>query len=198
MSARILAGRGAMFGTLAAGMFLLAVVIAALLYLKVPQAPLLLIGMALAGTLGLLLLQRPLAATLIAWFLTLLPPGDLRIDESAYALAANGAVAAALGVGMAQAVGRPVSIRWNATCLLVLLYILWSAVTMLWAPDLIEARRKLVSWTISFILLLMIINQLRSLNALDRFMNILSIIGWFLVACAIYTIFFGGMISGRG
>jgi putative inorganic carbon (HCO3(-)) transporter len=197
MSARILAGRGAMFGTLAAGMFLLAVVIAALLHLKDPLAPLLLIGMAVAGTLGLLLLQRPLAATLIAWFLILLPPGDLRIDESAYALAANGAVAAALGAGMAQAVGRPGSIRWNATCLLVLLYILWGAVTMLWAPDLIEARRKLVSWTISFILFLMIINQLKSLNALDRFMKILSIIGWLLVACAIYTIFFGDYDFGQ-
>jgi hypothetical protein len=116
-----------MFGALAAGMFLLAVVIAALLHLKEPLAPLLLIGMAVAGSLGLLLLQRPLAATLIAWFLTLLPPGDLRIDESAYALAANRAVVAALGVGMAQVVGRPGSSRWNATCLLVLLYILWGA-----------------------------------------------------------------------
>lgn len=192
MSARILAGRGTMFGTLAAGMFLLAVVIAALLLLREPLAPLALIVMAVAGTLGLLLLQRPLAATLIAWFLILLPPGDLRIDESAYALVANGAVAAALGVGMVQAVGRPGSIRWNATSLLALLYILWGAVTMLWAPDLIEARRKLVSWTISFILLLTIVNQLRSLDALDKFMKMLSIMGWILVICAIYTILFGG------
>lgn len=191
MSAGILAGRGATFGTLAAGMLLLAVVVVALLQLREPLAPLLLIGMAVAGTLGLLMLQRPLATTLIAWFLILLPPGDLRINESAYALAANGAVAAALGVGMARAVSRPGPIRWNATCLLVLLYILWGAVTMLWAPDLIEARRKLVSWTIGFILLLTIINQLRSLDALDRFMKMLSLMGWLLVACAIYTIFFG-------
>ncbi|TCR61530.1 O-antigen ligase family protein [Bosea sp. BK604] len=191
MSARILAGRGAIVGTLAAGMFLFGVVIAALLHLKEPLAPLLLIGMAVAGTLGLLVLQRPFAAALIAWFLVLLPPGDLRIDESAYALASNAAIAAALGVAMVQAVGRPGSIRWNATCLLVLLYIVWGGVTMLWAPDLIEARRKLVSWTISFILLITIINQIKSINSLDDFMKMLRIMGWFLVACAVYTILFG-------
>jgi hypothetical protein len=107
MSAGILAGRGAMFGTLAAGMALLALVIVGLLFLKDPLAPLLLIGMAVAGTLGLLLLQRPFTATLIAWFLILLPPGDLRFDETTYTLAANGAVLAALGAGTAQAMGRP-------------------------------------------------------------------------------------------
>lgn len=191
MSAGTWAARSTMFGILAAGMVLLAVVIAGLLYLRDPLAPLLLIGMAVAGALGLLLLQRPLTTTLIAWFLILLPPGDLRFDEGAYTLAANGAVAAALGVGVARAVGRPISIRWNATCLLVLLYILWGAVTMLWAPDLIEARRKLVAWTISFILLLMITNQLRSLDALDRFMKMLNLMGWLLVTCAIFTILFG-------
>lgn len=191
MSAATWAARSTMLGILAAGTALLTVVIAGLLFLKDPMAPVLLIGMAVAGTLGLLLLQRPLTTTLIAWFLILVPPGDLRFDGDAYALAANGAVAAALGVGVARAVGRPISIRWNATCLLVLLYILWGAVTMLWAPDLIEARRKLVAWTISFILLLMITNQLRSLDALDRFMKMLSLMGWLLVACAIFTILFG-------
>jgi putative inorganic carbon (hco3(-)) transporter len=177
MSAGSWMGRNAMFAILAAGMVLLAVVVAGLLFLRNPLAPLLLIGVAVAGAVGLLLLQRPLTTTLIAWFLILLPPGDLRFDEGAYTLAANGAVAATLGVGMARAMGRPISIRWNATCLLVLLYILWGAVTMLWAPDLIEARRKLVAWTISFILLLMITNQLRSLDALDRFMKMLSTMG---------------------
>lgn len=190
MNAGIWAGRNAMLGILAAGMVALAVVIAGLLLLRDPLAPLLLIGLAVAGTLGLLLLRRPFTTTLIAWFLILLPPGELRFSEGAYTLAANGAVAAALGVGLARAMGRPVSIRWNATCLLVLLYILWGAVTMLWAPDLIEARRKLVVWTTSFILLLMITNQLRSLDALDRFMKMLSLMGWLLVSCAIYTLLF--------
>lgn len=191
MSAGIWAARSTMLGILAAGMVLLAVVIAGLLLLKDPLAPLLLIGLAVVGTLGLLLLQRPLTTTLIAWFLILLPPGDLRFDEGAYTLAANGAVAGTLGVGIARAMGRPISIRWNATCLLVLLYILWGAVTLLWAPDLVEARRKLVAWTISFILLLMVTNQLRSLDALDRFMKMLSLMGWLLVACAIFTMLFG-------
>lgn len=191
MSAGIWAARSTMLGILAAGMVLLAVVIAGLLLLKDPLAPLLLIGLAVVGTLGLLLLQRPLTTTLIAWFLILLPPGDLRFDEGAYTLAANGAIAGTLGVGIARAMGRPISIRWNATCLLVLLYILWGAVTLLWAPDLVEARRKLVAWTISFILLLMVTNQLRSLDALDRFMKMLSLMGWLLVACAIFTMLFG-------
>lgn len=70
MSARILAGRGAMFGTLTAGMFLLAVVIAALLHLMEPLAPLLLIGVAVAVTLGLLLFVSSRSAVLLGlrWY----------------------------------------------------------------------------------------------------------------------------------
>ena len=69
MSARILAGRGAMFGTLAAGI-LLAVVIAALLHLMEPRAPLLLIGVAVAVTLGLLLFVSSRSAVLLGlrWY----------------------------------------------------------------------------------------------------------------------------------
>ncbi|MDF2809567.1 MAG: hypothetical protein K0S56_598 [Microvirga sp.] len=68
MSASILAGRGAMFGTLAAGMFLLAALIAAVLLLKVPLAPLLLIGVAVAVTLGLLLFVSSCSA--VPWWPT--------------------------------------------------------------------------------------------------------------------------------
>lgn len=69
MSARILAGRGAMFGTLAARI-LLAVVIAALLHLMEPRAPLLLIGVAVAVTLGLLPFVSSRSAVLLGprWY----------------------------------------------------------------------------------------------------------------------------------
>jgi putative inorganic carbon (HCO3(-)) transporter len=168
---------------------LLLLVAVGLVVLKDPLGPTLVIGVAVAATIGLLLLQRPLTATLLAAFLLLLPPGDLRVEEI-YMLAANGAVVAALGVWLVWVLSEAKTFKWNPTCLFVALYIAWGLVTLLWAPDLLESRRKLIAWTFSFILLLLICNQMRSLPAVDRFMRMLALMGWLMIFCGGYTVLF--------
>ena len=168
---------------------LLSLVALGLLVLKDPFGPVLVIGLAVVVTIGLLLLPNPLTATLLAAFLLLLPPGDLRV-EGIYMLAANGAVVAALGVWLVWTLNGTETIKWNPTCLLVALYIAWGLVTLLWAPDLVESRRKLIAWTFSLILLLLICNQVRSLPAVDRFMRMLALMGWLMIFCGAYTILF--------
>ena len=168
---------------------LLSLVALGLVVLKDPLGPILVIGVAIAATIGLLLLPNPLTATLLAAFLLLLPPGDLRV-EGIYTLAANCAVAAALGVWLVRALNGTETFKWNPTCLLVALYIAWGLVTLLWAPDLVESRRKLIAWTFSLILLLLICNQVRSLSAVDRFMRMLALMGWLMIFCGTYTVLF--------
>lgn len=168
---------------------LLSLVALGLVVLKDPLGPMLVIGMAITATIGLLLLPNPLAATLLAAFLLLLPPGDLRV-EGIYSPAANFAVLAALGAWFVRALNGTETFKWNPTCLLVALYIAWGLVTLLWAPDLVESRRKIVAWTCSLILLLLICNQVRSLSAVDRFMRMLASMGWLMIFCGLYTVLF--------
>lgn len=196
MTRASLAGTAGRAGAAAAALLLLALVVAGLLVLRAPLAPLLVICAAVAATIGLVLLQRPLLTLFIAIFLILLPPGDLRIED-AYQISANGALAAALGAWLIQSVAQSRGAQWNATVLLIALYIAWSIVTLMWAPDLIEARRKLISWTISFIVLFMISNQIRSFSAVDGLMRVLRIMGWLLALASLYTILFNDHISGQ-
>lgn len=168
---------------------LLSLVALGLVVLKDPLGPALVIGVAIAATIGLLLLPNPLTSTLLAAFLLLLPPGDLRV-EGIYMLAANFAVVAALGAWLVRALNGTETFKWNPTCLLLALYIAWGLVTLLWAPDLVESRRKLIAWSISLILLLLICNQVRSLSAVDRFMRMSALMGWLMIFCGTYTVLF--------
>ena len=177
------------------GAGLLSLVALAILILRNPSVPGMLVGLAIVATIGLLLLRNPLTATLLAAFVLLLPPGDLRV-EGIYMAASNGAIVAALGVWLVRVLSGNETVKCNSTCLLVALYIAWGLVTLLWAPDLVEGRRKLIAWTFSFILLLLICNQVRSLPAVDRFMRMLSLMGWLMILCGIYTLLFTDFVFG--
>lgn len=177
------------------GAGLLSLVALAILILRNPSIPVMLIGLAVVATIGLLLLRNALGATLLAAFVLLLPPGDLRV-EGIYMAASNGAIVAALGVWLVRVLSGNETVKWNPTCLLFALYIAWGLVTLLWAPDLVEGRRKLIAWTFSFILLLLICNQVRSLPAVDRFMRMLGLMGWLMILCGIYTLLFTDFVFG--
>ncbi|MCA0419821.1 MAG: O-antigen ligase family protein [Proteobacteria bacterium] len=177
------------------GAGLLSLVALAILILKNPSIPVMLIGLAGVATIGLLLLRNPLGATLLAVFVLLLPPGDLQVP-GIYMAASNGAIVAALGVWLVRVLSGNETIKWNPTCLLFALYIAWGVVTLLWAPDLVEGRRKLIAWTFNFILLLLICNQVRSLPAVDRFMRMLGLMGWLMILCGTYTLLFTGFVFG--
>jgi putative inorganic carbon (HCO3(-)) transporter len=170
-----------------AGVCLLQLVFLGIIVLKEPLAPLLLIGAAVGATIVLFLLQRPLPALFVALFLLLIPPSELRIDPG-YQLAANGTLAAAVCSWLIYVTWRARAIQWNSTSLLIALYVAWGIGTLLWAPDLIEGRRKLIAWGVGFAILFLMSNQVRSLSAVDALMRTLRILGWLLVAASLYTI----------
>ncbi len=196
MTRASLLGAAGRAGGAAAGVLLIGLFAVGLILLREPLAPVLVIGAAVAATIGLVLLMHPLPTLLIALFLVLVPPGELRI-EAVYQLASNGVLAAALGGWLLHSIAQPRGARWNATSLLIALYIAWSIVTLLWAPDLIEGRRKLISWTYSFIVLFLISNEIRTLSGVDGLMRVLRIMGWVLVCASLYTIVFTGVALGQ-
>ena len=108
-----------------------------------------------------------------------------------YTLAANWAIAVALGAWLLEVIGQRRRIQWNAVCVLMTLYLVWAMVTLLWAPDLILARKELVAYISGFILLLLISEQVRSIDAIDGLMRVLNVIGWILVLGGLHAVFLG-------
>jgi len=156
-----------------------------------PLAPLLLIVGACGASIGLLLLPQPLAALYIALFLRVLPSGlwPLALD-TVNTVVVNAAVALALGAWLLDVGAQRRPITWSPVCLLIALYILWATMTLLWAPDLIEAKKSLVTYISGFILLLLISNQVTSLRSVDGVMRVLCLIGWTTILCGLYALLF--------
>ncbi|MEH3144375.1 MAG: O-antigen ligase family protein [Methylobacterium frigidaeris] len=155
--------------------------------LRNPLVPLLLIAAALAVPPALLLAGRPLLCLCGALVLMILPIG-LRL-EPLHTLATNGMLVAALGAWLWKPGPRG---HWSATCVLLALLIAWAAVTVLWAPDPGESRRELIAWAMSFTLLFLFVNQVRSLRSVDGVMLAMAAYGWMIVLASLYTVLFTG------
>lgn len=160
-----------------------------------PRAPILAVGGAGAAAIALYLVQRPLSALYVAIFLALMPMG-LRFGF-VYTLAANSTLALALVAWLLKVIVQRQHIQWNAACVLITLYLVWAVVTLLWAPDLILARKDLVAYVSGFILLLLISEQVRSIAAMDGLMRVLKAMGWILVLGGLYAVFTGDFQPGE-
>ena len=120
--------------------FLAASFLAAALVLfaaSVPGLSLLLIAGAAAVSAGLLLIDRP-TLSLHGWLVLLVMPPALQL-EPFHTLATNGACLAALASWLLADGLRRDPMAWNGTLLLLGLCILWAFISLLWAPDLVEA-----------------------------------------------------------
>jgi O-antigen ligase len=123
-------------------------------------------------------------------------PFKLEIDTT-YDAVRNVALALALCAWVIQPRPRRQRVVWNIACGLIALYVAWAIVTMLWAPDLVEGRRKLIAYGMGLALLILITNQIRSLKALDDLMRTLAAVGWIMIAGGLYTMVFIGYQSGE-
>jgi len=148
-----------------------------------------------AAVLGVFLLLRPLHALYLAIFFTLLP-GGLRV-EPIYTVISNLTVLVALLGWIVQWVLRRECIRWNVTWLLLAAYIAIGIISLLWAPDLIEGRRKAVAYSIGFVLLFLLVHQMRNLRSVDGLMAAMRLIGWIIVAGGLFAIASGSYQPGQ-
>lgn len=160
-----------------------------------PWAPMLVGGLSCAAFVGFMLLRKPLLALNLAIFLSLIPMG-LRV-EPAFMIVSNLAVAIALLAWGYRWLLRLETIRWSPTWLIFLSYIVLGVITLLWAPDLVEGRRKAVAYTSGFILFFLLFQQIRTLRSLDGVMSTLRFIGWILVAGGIFEVVSGSYQAGQ-
>ncbi len=153
-----------------------------------PLAPLIVAGGLCAAAVAIYLYRRPVRALCIALFLHLAPP-DFRIDII-FDLLVHSATLIALIACLADAFSHKRPFLWNSVCILIALYMAWGSISLLWASDADDGRRKLVAYGIGLALLLLISNQVRSLGTLDSFMSVLRWSGWIRVIGGIQAALF--------
>lgn len=158
-----------------------------------PLAPLIVGGVVVAAALGIAFLQRPVFALYAAIFLILLPKGLIPRDpkDSLTDLVLLSAVLSWL----LNAAFQRRRIVWVSTNLLMGCFLIWSVVTLFWTPRLVVARGALLMFTYGFVLLLLLVNEIDSLQTLDGLMRTLALNGWVLVLAGIGTVLLQGLGS---
>lgn len=155
-----------------------------------------------AGVLALFavsyLSQRPLIALYVGIFLLLYPFG-IRPHELDFVYDAmmNGGILLALLAWAYRSYSDRAPIIWNEVYLLIALYIVWAVVTLIWTPDLVLGRKKLVLYCLDLTVLFLIVQQVRSLQALDGLMRVLSILGWCVAIAGLLAMTSGDYAFGQ-
>jgi putative inorganic carbon (HCO3(-)) transporter len=160
-----------------------------------PLASLIVGGAVIASALGIAFLQNPAWALYAAIFLIFLPQG-LIPDSHLHSRSIELALLLALLSWLLNAAFHRRRIIWVSTSLLMAGFLIWSVITLFWAPSLLLGRRELVQYTIGLVLLLLLVNEIDSLQTLDGLMGTLALNGWVLVLAGIGTILSQGYEAG--
>jgi len=184
------------FGIVMLALIVVAMTSAAALIVNDPFVPWLVIATLFAGVIGIYLLRRPVLALYVALFLYLLPT-VVQIESNVLGVAMFVAFALALLAWLLHATSQRQPILWNWVYILLAVYIVWCAVTLVWAPDIVAGRREMIAYGLGFVLLFLIANQVRSLNGIDGLMRVLAMIGWILVLLSMKAVLFDGYQLGE-
>jgi putative inorganic carbon (HCO3(-)) transporter len=172
-----------------AGLILLAIV-ATLVAGASPLASLIVGGAVLATVIGTAFLHNPVWALYAAIFLTFLPVHLLPNYSIQIALFL------ALLSWLLNAAFHRRQIVWRSTSLLMGCFLIWNVVTLFWAPSPVLGRQQLVQYTSGFVLLILLVNEIDSLQTLDGLMGTLALSGWVLALAGVGTVLFQGYESG--
>lgn len=178
--------RGRHSWILTAGALALTVVAGLLLARLGPEAPLLLIGLAMGGAVAIFLVQQPFLALCIALVARMLP--DQFRFEPVYSAAGYALVVLALVAWGLDVLTRKRRIIVDEVAALFAVYIAWSTLTLLWAADPMKGVRWLGTYVIGLALMSLIINQVRTLKDVDGLMRVLEFLGWLNVLMGIWVI----------
>ncbi len=184
------------FGIVMLALIVVAMTSAAALIVNDPFVPWVVIAALFAGVLGIYLLRRPVLALYVALFLYLLPT-VVQIESNVLGVAMIVAFALALLAWLLHATSQRQPILWNWVYILLAAYIVWCAVTLVWAPDIAAGRREMLAYGLGFVFLFLIANQVRSLNGIDGLMRVLAMIGWILVLLSMKAVLFDGYQLGE-
>jgi O-antigen ligase len=151
-----------------------------------PNALVYVAGGLIGATLAIILIQHPLWALALAITTLWLPDSDVFGSASAYFFDAALAVATLAWIFQVITKRRP--LVWEPTSILAIGLVAWCCVTLAWAPDMLIARRGLVSISLSLIMLILIVNQIDTLEDLDVVMRGLALGGWIMLIGGLWTV----------
>jgi len=157
-----------------------------LILLGDPRTPLLLVVAAAGGAAALILVQFPLAVLAIALLVRVLP--DYFRFDPPYTPFVYLTLLLACGAWMLKALIERTAIVWDQVLFLIALYILWGSITLLWAPDRMAGVRWMGTYVIGFILVFLIINEVRTIQGVDVLMRILALMGWIYVCVGLIAL----------
>jgi len=145
------------------------------LILSSPLSPLFIAGAVAALAVTMILLPLPSWALYIAIFVLLLPPGLLL--GNLHSLLGNLTLVLAAASWLVKTTIQHKPVILSTTGVLIAAYLVWSILSLTWAPNLILGRRMIVRYSINFALFLLITNVVDSPDRLDALMYTLAIAG---------------------
>jgi putative inorganic carbon (HCO3(-)) transporter len=153
----------------------------------------------LAGTVTVIAfftwLKKPVWALYFSIFIILLPTGLIPSQVNSYINRA--ATVIALTVWVIDVIRRRSRILINASTLVMLLFTVWAAMTLLWAEYFSEGISILQSYVLRLILfLVLIVNEIKTKKTLEGLMNTLALSGWVLVIVSFVTVILKGYTPG--
>lgn len=163
--------------------------------LQSPYTPLIILAV-VAGFIAIFTwIEKPIWALYFTIFAVLLPDSLIPAQVNSYIN--RFATIIALAVWIIDIIRHRRRIIISTSTLLMALFILWSAVTLLWAEYFSEGSTALQRYIIRMVLfLLLVINQIKTRKELDGLMGILALNGWVYVAVSVQSIIMQGYTSG--
>lgn len=156
-----------------------------------PVGSLIIAGVVVALGLILVLIHKPVWAVYGAILVVFLPTGLL--PAHIQSLLNRGMMMLALGFWLLDVAihDRPLICLWPV--FFMLLFVTWSMVTLLWAPDFSQGIEGVFQYASRLVLFLVIVvNQINSKERLDDLMNVIAIGGWLLLILGVQQLVFRG------
>ncbi|MFW6116727.1 MAG: O-antigen ligase family protein [bacterium] len=138
-----------------------------------------------------LLFRKPVWAVYGAVLVVFLPQG--LIPSGFHSLLNRAMLLLALGLWLLDVAIHERRMVWLGPALLLLLFVIWSTITLLWASDLTQGLDRIAQYASRLILfLVVVVNQIDSTDKLDGLMDVMAIIGWLLVVLGLEQLGFRG------
>jgi|WetSurSiteA1Bulk_404760.scaffolds.fasta_scaffold00221_6 putative inorganic carbon (hco3(-)) transporter len=161
-----------------------------------PYAPIIVLGSIIAITSFFIWIKKPIWALYFAIFMVLLPTSLIPAQINSYMN--RTAIVIAFLVWVLDLINRRSRINLVPTTLLLGVFIVWAAMSLMWTEDLSDGTNILQRYVLRFILfLILIINEVRTKKTFNGLMNILALSGGLLVIVSIVTVLKQGYSVGQ-
>jgi O-antigen ligase len=157
--------------------------------------PLIIGGAVLVIGVSVFWIQKPVWALYIAVLMNTLPEGF--IPSTSKSILNRFTLVAALGVWLFTVITKRRHLVISKATLSMFGFLVWSLLTLLWAPYLDLAVERIIQYTSrTSLFLLLILNEINSKQTLNRFMNIIAFLGLIIIVICFAALVFNGYQPG--